>query len=360
MLDLLTRIVLYFFIAILVLIWVGLTYIAIGSRHGTSYKAGDFSPRTLVIVPCRGADFSLRENILSLMKQEYGNYETVAVVDSMDDPSVPVLNEVGIRIIPSNFACTGCSGKVRAIASALSKYDEFQAYVIADSDIIAEKNWLGDLVSPLKDEKYGIVTTFPYFRPVGGFWSRVKLVWGFVGLGMMESDITRFGWGGSLAFRRELISTDERMRLFSSSVSDDIALTKLTKSEGKKIFYARSAQPVINSPDNFSTFIEWANRQTALSESSSPSVFRYGILFFGASDLLFVSAIVLSIFVSPVFLLFFIPSILTGLKNTARSREIKAFVFLLSFLIPFIYTYNLIAGRRMKKISWRGREYDLQ
>lgn len=358
--DLLVEIILYSYIALLSLIFIGLTLISIGGRKRTLAGPSDFNPRTLVMVPCRGNDFSLKENLLSLKQQDYGNYEIVAVVDSHDDPAVPVLKEVGINTIISGYECIGCSGKVRAIATAISTFDEFDVYVIADSDILAGRDWLKDLVSPLKDYNYGLATTFPYFRPVGGFWSRVKLVWGFVGLGMMESEVTRFGWGGSLAFRKDLVAGEEKMALFSSSVSDDIALTKLSNAAGKKIFYSRTAQPVINSPDDFRTFNEWANRQTALSESSSPKVFRYGILFFGSTDLLFLSAIFLSVFISQFFILFLLPSFITAFKNSRRSRESRLFVFLLSFLIPFAYMYNLLAGRKMKTISWRGREYDLK
>ncbi|MHB1708420.1 MAG: glycosyltransferase family 2 protein [Thermoplasmataceae archaeon] len=358
--NFLMEIILYSYIALLSLIFIGLTLISVGSQKRTTSVLGDFTPKTLVIVPCRGNDFSLKENLLSLKHQDYGNYEIVAVVDSNNDPAVPVLKEVGINTIISGFECNGCSGKVKAIATALTTFDSFDVYVIADSDILAGKNWLKDLVSPLGDDNYGLSTTFPYFRPVGGFWSRVKLVWGFVGLGMMESEVTRFGWGGSLAFRKDLVAGGKKMSFFASSVSDDIALTKLSNAAGKRIFYSRTAQPVINSPDDFRTFNEWANRQTALSESSSPKVFRYGILFFGSTDLLLLSAILLSVFISPFFVLFLLPSVITAFKNSRRSRESRLFVFLLSFFIPFFYMYNLLAGRKMKTISWRGREYDLK
>ena len=40
--------------------------------------------------------------------------------------------------------------------------------------------------------------------------SKFKTAWGFVGVGMMQSDITVFGWGGSLAFRKGLF--DEILR----------------------------------------------------------------------------------------------------------------------------------------------------
>lgn len=358
--NLLIEMLYYGYVVLLSLIFFGLLAISIGNHGREEELNTGFYPGVLVIIPCRGIDFSLKENILSIMDQEYGNFECVAVVDELDDPAVQVLKDSGIKIVVSDFSCTGCSGKVRAIATAFSNLREYDAYVIADSDIYVDRKWLQHLVLPLGDKNIGLVTAFPYFKPVGGFWSKVKLVWGFVGLGMMESKVTRFGWGGSLAFRKELLSSDESMKQFSSSVSDDIAITRLAKSSGKRIYYSRLAQPVIRSPDDFRTFKEWSNRQTALSESSSPRVFQIGALIFGSTCLIFVSSIVLSLLISPIFLLFLIPLLVSAAKNTARSREMKATVFSLSFLVPFIYLYNLIAGRRMRMITWRGKEYEVR
>ncbi|MEM0155008.1 MAG: glycosyltransferase [Thermoplasmataceae archaeon] len=350
----------YAFTGFLSLTFLGLLLISIGNRNRNIEVPGNAGLRTLVIIPCRGLDFSLRENIASIMDQNYDRFSCVAVVDEMEDPAIPVLKETGIPVIKSEFICKGCSGKVRAISTAISKLTDYDAYVIADSDILVGREWLRHLVFPLSRGEYGLVTAFPYFKPVGGFWSKVKMVWGFVGVGMMESEITRFGWGGSLAFLKNLIASENDMREFSSSISDDIALTKLVKRSGKKIFYSRLAQPVINSTDNFSVFLEWANRQTALSESSSPRVFQYGVLFFGSTDFLLISSVVMSLLVSPLFLVFLLPSVITAFKNARRSRENRLFAFLMSFGIPYLYLYNLIAAKKMKKITWRGREYPIK
>jgi cellulose synthase/poly-beta-1,6-N-acetylglucosamine synthase-like glycosyltransferase len=355
-----SEIALYAFTGFLSLIFIGLLLISIGNRNRDTEEDAKTDIRSLVIIPCRGLDFSLRENISSLMNQDYDRFTCVAVVDEMDDPAVAVLMETGISIVKSGYTCNGCSGKVRAISTAISMFTDYDAYVIADSDILVGRDWLRHLLTPLSGNSYALVTAFPYFKPVGGFWSKVKMVWGFVGVGMMESEVTRFGWGGSLAFRRDLIASAESMNEFSSSISDDIALTRLARKAGKKIFYSRKAQPMINSDDDFGVFMEWSNRQTALSESSSPRVFQYGMLFFGTTCFLMLSSIVMSIFISPLFLAFLLPSVITALKNAGRSRESRLFVFFMSFGIPFLYLYNLLAARRMKRITWRGREYSMK
>lgn len=150
------------------------------------------------------------------------------------------------------------------------------------------------------------------------------------------------------------------MDFFRSYVSDDVALTKLCKKQGLMIAYVRDAMPRINSPDNFETFMEWANRQTALSVYSTKNVLRYGLAFYGASIVLFLSSVILSVLVYPAFLVFLAPTLINGARAVRRSGKLPVSSFLISILIPFIYFYNLAKASRMKSISWRGRDYSLE
>ncbi|WP_393971813.1 glycosyltransferase family 2 protein [Oxyplasma meridianum] len=349
---------LYIITAFSILIAAGLTAIALKRYHPEGIQA-KFHGSALVILPCRGMDLTLEENIDSLKRQNYHNYKLIAVVDSTDDPSVSVLTSTGVDYIVSDFKCANCSGKVRAISTAISRFRDFDAYVIADSDILANSSWLKNLLGPLAEKNYGVSTTFPYFNPLGGIWTRIKLVWGFVGLGMMESKITRFGWGGSLAFRKDLFH-DGDFEFFSEFVSDDIAISKICKKNKMDIAYVPESQPVINSSDDRKTFMEWANRQTALSISSSKSVFVYGMVFYGLTLLLFVWTIIASVFISYFFLILFTPTVANAVKSAGRTRKGKAASALVSVFIPFLYFSNLLIAHHMKRITWRGREYLLQ
>ncbi len=82
----------------------------------------------------------------------------------------------------------------------------------------------------------------------------------------MKSKRTRFGWGGSLAFRRDLVDS-RLMHLLSSSqysVSDDISITKRAREKRMEIAYVDDAAPIVYTKETRSSFFEWANRQTAL------------------------------------------------------------------------------------------------
>ncbi|MCW6168708.1 MAG: glycosyltransferase family 2 protein [Thermoplasmatales archaeon] len=342
---------------VMMLFLFGLIVIAVSGRKDKD-STETVNLKALVIVPCRGMDYSLEDNLRHLLEQDYRNFKIIAVVDSSDDPAVKYLKGTGMDYIISDFDCRHCSGKVKAISSAIKSFKDFDVYVIADSDITVEKTWLSRLLSPFSRDDVGISTTFPYFLPVGGFWSKVKLVWGFVGLGMMESKLTRFGWGGSLAFRKSIVS-GENFKFFSEFVSDDIALTKLCKKEGKSIAYVAGSRPIINSPDNFRTFIEWSNRQTSLSVYATRNVLYYGILIYSATLAIFVLSILLSVLLNPIFLIFLIPTVINAAKAMKRSGRNYLITFLVSIFLPFLYMYNLLHALKAKSISWRGREYSL-
>ena len=321
-------------------------------------KYPEYTGKVLVMVPCKNIDYTMKDNLSSLKYQDYTNYDLIAIIDSKDDPAFKVVNELGIRYILTNYECQGCSGKVRALSTAMTKFTGYSVFVIADSDIMAKKNWLSKLVSPFVIPSTGITTTFPYFKPMGGIWSKVKTLWGFVGQGMMESDITRFGWGGSLAFRKELIN-DASMKYFSSKVSDDTALTKICKDSGYNIEYVAGAQPIINSPDDFKTFHEWSVRQTALSISSDSRILYLGIAVYFTQIWVFIMAFILIPFFGLYSLIFLIPTLLGEVKMNERLKETDFSYYVIFLLLPFFYLYNLLAASFKDEISWRGNTYQL-
>ena len=346
-----------FFLVILLLIFVGLMVIS----FRPSYKDqvfDDFRENVLVILPCKGKDVTLYENIASLLKQDYPNYRVLAVIDSLSDPAMQAIRDQKIDYIVSRTECQNCSGKVRAIASAIEKFPDVPVYVVADSDVTFPKQWLTNLVRPLGSPRIGVSTTFPHFEPTGGIWSKVKSVWGLVGIGLMQSRLTRFVWGGSMAFRRDLLDPED-IEYFKKHISDDVAIMRIARKKGLDICYVESAAPMINSPDDYRTFREWSNRQTALSISASRSILRYGVLFYSSEILLLIGGIVFSVVFTPIFLFLLFPYLLFAYRNVQNHHKGGLYVFLIALIIPFISMSNLIKAAGMDVIQWRGSEYDL-
>ena len=352
------------FIAFLSLVWLGLMLINLSGLRRKSETSAEppkgYNPKVLVILPCKGIDVTLDSNIKSLKAQSYQNFMLVAVVDDKDDPAIKALNENMVDYVFAKRVCTSCSGKVRAIATAYETYNDYDIYVIADSDVEARRDWLSKLVAKLANPSVGISTTFPLFRPKAGFWSRVKMAWGFVGDGMMESGLTRFGWGGSLAFRKDLLK-GEAYEDFKKSLSDDIAISRASRKRNLKIGYVPERIAAVNSDDGFGKFWEWSNRQTALSIMGSRRVFRFGVVIYSLDIILLISSIVLSVAISYLYLVLLAPFAIGIIKTYKRAGpEKSADLWLIYLFINFVYLANLITASRMKAIKWRGNQYKLK
>ena len=321
----------------------------------------EYKGKTLIMVPCKGKDITMYENLISLKKQSYKNYKVVAIIDSEEDPSRAFIKKVGFNYIITDQNQNG-SGKVKAISTALKKFRDFDAYVIADSDVFFERTWLTNLLAPLTDKKVGVSTMYPFFKPIRkNFWSEMKMIWGFVGDSLLENEKRRFGWGGSLAFRKDLLDK-KSLSFFTDSkysVSDDISLTKIAKSKNLNISYTKTPKPIVNCDENFGVFFEWTNRQTALTLLGYRKNLYEGLVYYSSEIILILSGIFLSIFISPIFLIFFIHTFKSIAIAYKRSRLNDLKILIIVILAPFFYEVNLIVASRMKSIVWRGNKYKL-
>jgi cellulose synthase/poly-beta-1,6-N-acetylglucosamine synthase-like glycosyltransferase len=318
--------------------------------------------KALVIMPCKGEDIRFEDTLEAVKAQGYRDYKIVAVTDSDEDPAYALLAKHGIETVITDKALlenTDCSGKNRAVITALNLYsDAFDIFVVLDSDTTVGVDWLGLLAAPLMaDERIGLTTTFPLFYPLSGFWSKVKTVWGLAGIGMQDDERTIFAWGGSMAFKSSIIKA--AIRELSNSTADDIALGKACKELGLKIAAVSNARPTVYVNETFKTFAEWSVRQTALSILGNRNVFTYGIAYYSAfcvNDLALLYLLYLS---SPLALLFALPVLISVIGFYVQTKMRSPIYCIIVALMPLVYMADLIAGRRTKRIRWRGAEYRL-
>ena len=93
------------------------------ARHVRTTRVWDhtaFLPEVLVLVPCRGADAGLEENLEAILGQAYPRYRVAFCVDRLDDSAVPVIERARARHdTPSRLATapdlSGTGGKALAI-----------------------------------------------------------------------------------------------------------------------------------------------------------------------------------------------------------------------------------------------------
>lgn len=124
-----------------------------------------FAPQVSNLKPVRGLDPGAYENFASLCRQNYPEYEILFCAGSSADPVVPVIKQLiedfpdrNIRLLYAT-ATDGANDKVAKLA-LLASEARYDVFVLSDSDVRVEPDYLKTIVAPLRDPSNGAVTCF--------------------------------------------------------------------------------------------------------------------------------------------------------------------------------------------------------
>ncbi|WP_252896694.1 glycosyltransferase [Metallosphaera hakonensis] len=296
-------------------------------REDSLFKyRGTYCKPVSIIVPIRGEDPGLENNVKSLKNQDYPcPYEVIYVVDPDQPWLAERLKGLGVKVVITSHQCS-CSGKIRAQITGL-KESVNEVVVFADSDTTYPNTWLREMVGNL--DKYTAVTTFPWPSPLrfslsnlirAGFWT--------LGFESQASGGT-FLWGGSMSFKREFFD-EEVIRELSSELCDDCTLTRIVRRRGGRIAFNPSVIP-LNVYDERDLW-RWSTRQVV-------TVIKYSnrgakaFLVIGFFMVLFLIAFLLSLN-----WIFLTPLLLWVVKNLLRSRNLGKHSYIPSIMSLVGYT----------------------
>jgi len=389
--------VFYFFAAIV--IWLGVLSLRAGLRFASYVRREavhpppDFTPFASVIVPCRGLEEGLQENLAALVEQDYPVYEIVFVTDRVDDPSISLVKEIigtqgssvrgSARVVIAGEA-VDCGQKVHNLRVAVAEVDPRSAVLVfVDSDARPQPGWLQSLVAPLVDDGVGAATGYRWFIPVnGGFASRLRSVWNAsIASALGEREDKNFCWGGSTAIRKATFDKLEIRERWQGTVSDDFTMTRLLQKAKLPIHFVPSCLVASLDNCNAKELLEFTNRQLKITRVYAPHLWKPVLIgsflfcgvFFGGLALVIARAILHLPYAMPLVLLFLI----YALGATKAYIRLKAVAIplanyqkqlsrsLLSHLLlwPFasaLYLCNALAAAFSRRIEWRGITYELK
>ena len=378
---------LYYFLAALAT-WFGIQSLLNGFRYAayvrreTRRPLPDFQPFASVIVPGRGLEPGLAENLQTLLTQDYPRYEVLFVFDRADDPAVRIVEELFsrgfTRIARTIIAgpATDSGQKVHNLRVAVTKIDPgSEVIVFVDTDARPGREWLKQLVAPLADETLGASTGYRWFIPEkGGLASRLRGVWNASIASALGGDTTKnFCWGGSTAIRR---STFERLKVndrWRGTVSDDFTITHVLKEANFPVhFMPNCLVPSVGDCD-LRELLEFTTRQIKITRVYAPHLWLplllgsalFTIAFFGGLILIGVypRSSAAYIFVSLIFTLGAAKSFIRfrAVSSVLRTshRDLLAHIFLWPFA-SLLYLYNTVAAGFSRRIEWRGITYELK
>jgi len=387
----------YFFAALLLL------QALVSLRGGTRYlryfrrelsaPAPDFTPFVTVVVPCRGLDEGLQDNLDTLFRQGYTAYEIIFVVDSDDDPALEIIEKVrrlweNVRYPLTRVVVAGTASesgqKVHNLIAAVNVADvRSEVFVFVDSDARPRRDWLRALVAPLADERVGAATGYRWFIPSNNFASHLRAVWNAsIASALGENSRANFCWGGSTAIRRETFTRLRMVEHWRGTLSDDFALTRALQNARLPVHFVPRCLTPSHEVCSPRALLEFTTRQLRITRVYAPHLWRIVLIsnflfvavFYGGLALTLLRfrrgtpyalplALVASIFAlgsaKALLRLRAVALALAPEEKIWRAQTLAAHVLLWP-LASALFLYNALAAALSRRIRWRGITYELK
>lgn len=206
------------------------------------------APLVSVLVPARNEERRiLRVCLRSILAQDYGNFEVVAVNDRSTDETGAILRELAagderLRVVEGVEPPRGWLGKPYALQQALEA-SRGEWVLMADADMVFHTAALRTAVAYVFERDADALTYIPQFE-AGSFWERVFIpVWGWGILILYPLDIVNrtrsplaIGIGGFFLIRRTSLAPLGDFAVVRDEVLDDMRLAGYLKKSGARAF----------------------------------------------------------------------------------------------------------------------------
>jgi len=252
-----------------------------GGRRRAAYmkgrlaeRAGTLPPAT-VVVPVKGEDYGLRENLAALASLDYPDCELIVCAQCAADIPAGVLPR-RTKVVLAHGGSPEASEKVQNLAAGASAARHISAiYAFADSDARVTAGWLRALAAPLGERGVGASTGYRWFMPEpAGLWSLLRAVWDGTSLGVLGPGDNPFAWGGSMAIRKDAFFDAGVPETWKTAISDDYALSDAVHRAGLRIAFAPGALAPSHERITARRFFAWSRRQLLLTRVYSPKLWR--------------------------------------------------------------------------------------
>jgi chlorobactene glucosyltransferase len=205
------------------------------------------APLVSVLVPARNEQHRvLADCIRSILAQDYGSFEVIAVNDRSTDGTGAILetlaaSENRLRVIEGEEPPAGWLGKPYAMQQAFT-HARGEWILATDADMIFDKAALRTAVDRTLEGKGDAITLIPHFE-ASSFWERVMIpAWGWVLL--MFSLLYRIsnpktqgavGIGGFFLMRRTVLERVGGYEALKDEVMEDVRLAEMIKRSGARL-----------------------------------------------------------------------------------------------------------------------------
>jgi ceramide glucosyltransferase len=193
-------------------------------------------PRVAVLVAVKGHNVQLEPFLHSLFDQDYPDYRVIFAVEAADDPAVaaiaPWRERMGGRAAVVAAGLSVDEGqKTTNLLAAVSRLEPAdEVIVLADADIVADRNWMTQLVAPLTNGGADLVSGFTWVVAT----DRRPATFLLASIASALSTFPRLpflnaAWGGSTAMTRRTFEALGVATAWRGTLSDDLQLTAIAQ-----------------------------------------------------------------------------------------------------------------------------------
>lgn len=202
-----------------------------------------------ILKPVRGLDPGFYEAIRSHALQDYApGFELLFGTTDPDDPAIAVIRRLQNEFPQLRIECfpvtrQAPNGKVAALVE-ISRQARHPVWLVNDSDIAVEPNYLREVTAPLAQEEIGVVTCL--YRARAGTWAGS---WEALGIaidfasGVLVAPlvgIREFGLGATLVFREHDLARIGGFEKLENYLADDYQLARHITQLGRRVELSRT------------------------------------------------------------------------------------------------------------------------
>jgi ceramide glucosyltransferase len=321
-----------------------------------------------ILKPLHGAEAELATNLESFCAQDYsGQIELVCGVQNPDDPAALFVQNLRARFPERNISLArGSNAAARnpKIANVINMLPlaHHDVFILSDSDIHVEPDYVQGVVAALQQPQVGLVTCLYRGRAVGGFWSRMAaaavdqhfLPSVLVGL---KFGLARPCFGSTIALRKSTLERIGGFEAFADTLADDYAMGDAVRRLGQKVAIPPFTVGHTSADSSFSELIthelRWARTIRLVDPAGYAGLLLTHPLPFALAGIALsgFSAIAVIILVGTLASRLFVPIQVERLPGGGKS---SLWLSPLRDLISFaVFVASFVPG----PVDWRGRSY---
>ena len=257
-----------------------------------------YTPRVVLIVPCKDLEANFEQNISSFYKQDYEDYLLWFVVGDVQDAAYSALCKLKDRFIGDTKAKDvrvlvsgpgqACSQKIHNLLYAYKQIPDgtdstcspqVEVLAFADSDICVKPVWLHHLVHRLRLEQNGATTGYRWIVPEKNNFATLALVATNAKIAqLLGNTIFNHACGGSMAIKVQTFMELGIEKIWQKAISDDLSLSCAIKDAHRKVEFVPGCLVATRESTTWAKFFEFGRRQFIITKVTAPQTWCFGLV----------------------------------------------------------------------------------